>query len=101
MVDDSNLKKFGLFTLQTVLTLGILPAYKMYSFMQEAQEETKTIIPEISERTVVKKVKVKEEAWRDVPCSTDELLPIARKMAKKHVKEELAMYLEAVQQALI
>jgi hypothetical protein len=36
----------------------------------------------------------KEEAWRDVPPSFQEMLPVARKMVKDQVKNELTEYLK-------
>ncbi len=39
----------------------------------------------------------KEEAWRDVPPSFQEMLPVARKMVKEQVKNELAGYLKQKQ----
>jgi hypothetical protein len=42
----------------------------------------------------LEKVMVNEEAWRDVPPSYQEMLPIARKMVKDQVKNELADYLK-------
>jgi hypothetical protein len=39
----------------------------------------------------------KEEAWRDVPPSFQEMLPVARKMVKDQVKNELNEYLKQKQ----
>jgi hypothetical protein len=39
---------------------------------------------------VLRKVLWQEEAWRDVPPIFQEMLPIARKMVKEQVKNELA-----------
>jgi hypothetical protein len=36
----------------------------------------------------------KEEAWRDVPPSFQEMLPVARKIFKEKVKDNLAEYLK-------
>ena len=44
--------------------------------------------------TVLRKVMEKEEAWRDVPPSFQEMLPVARKMVKDQVKNELTEYLK-------
>ena len=44
--------------------------------------------------TVLRKVMEKEEAWRDVPPSFQEMLPVARKMVKDQVKNELNEYLK-------
>jgi hypothetical protein len=47
--------------------------------------------------TVLRKVMEKEEAWRDVPPSFQEMLPVARKMVKDQVKNELNEYLKQKQ----
>ena len=44
--------------------------------------------------TVLRKVIELEEAWRDVPPTFQEMLPVARKMVKEQVKNELAEYLK-------
>jgi hypothetical protein len=43
---------------------------------------------------VLRKVMEKEEAWRDIPPSFQEMLPVARKMVKEQVKNELSEYLK-------
>ena len=44
--------------------------------------------------TVLRKEKKEKEDWREVPPSFQEMLPVARKMVKEQVKNELAEYLK-------
>ena len=50
--------------------------------------------PETIIETKNYKVMEKEEAWHDVPPSFQEMLPVARRMVKQQIKNELVDYLK-------
>jgi hypothetical protein len=95
--NNNKMQKYSMVTLKSVYSLGILPASEILKYAKEAQEETMTIETKKGERTVLRKVNEKEEAWRDIPPTFNEMLPIARKMVKEQVKQELNEYLKLKQ----
>lgn len=59
--------------------------------------EPDTVVYQQRQETVIVKAMEKEEAWRDVTPSFQEMLPVARKIFKNQVKSNLVEYLKQKQ----
>ena len=81
--NNNKIQKYSLLALESVYSLGILPASKILKHAKIVQEESRTLETKKSQRTVLRKVLEREEAWRDIPPTFNEMLPIARKMVKE------------------
>ena len=66
-------------TLTSIYSLGIIPGVQMMKKAREVISENKEIIYEEEEVLDIKVVEREEEAWRLVPPSFEEMLPLARK----------------------
>ncbi len=66
-------------TLTSIYSLGIIPGVQMMKKAREVISENKEIIYEEEEVLDIKVVEREEEAFRLVPPSFEEMLPLARK----------------------
>ena len=66
-------------TLTSIYSLGIIPGVQMMKKAREVISENKEIIYEEEEVLDIKVIEREEEAWRLVPPSFEEMLPLARK----------------------